>query len=68
MKIATRRAAFDALWSRSAEGTPMSIHARRMPVGSLMEIGASLASERPPLLNAMPSSYERQYASVRVSM
>ena len=56
VKIATRRAALDALCRRSADGTPMSIHASRMPVGSFTLIGASLASDRPPLLNAMPSS------------
>jgi hypothetical protein len=34
-----------------------------MPVGSRTAIGGSSAEESPPLLKAIPSSYERQYAS-----
>ena len=45
---------------RSAEGNPTSIHARKMPVGSRTSIGGSSAEESPPLLKAIPSSYDRQ--------
>ena len=36
-----------------------------VPVGSTIETGGSSLSLSPPLLNAMPSSYDKQYASVR---
>lgn len=45
----------------------MSIQASRSPVGSRTEMGGWSADERPPLLKAIPSSKDRQYASVRVT-
>jgi len=37
-----------------------------MPVASRTLIGGSSAEDRPALLKAIPSSYDRQYASERV--